>query len=433
MPPSGGTPRPIPDADSADGMGARWPHLLADGKTVLYARGPAAAFLSRSRIAITTISGGRSTILDLPGTSPLGVIDGQLIYASTSGALFSVPVDISGRRGAGAPVQVLSAVGFNASSAIAKASLSATGSLTYQPRTTTSHLVLVSPGGASRLLLKDAKGFSNPRFSPDGKLVAVGVTSESGTDVWILDVAAGTLGRLTSAGATNGYPEWSPDGRRVVFRSDRGTSSSLWWQPVDGSGAAELLLRSGTDDVWEGMVSPDGKWLLYRTGSVGAADIWYRQRSGDTASHPVATTPASEWAARLSPDGHWVAYSSNESGTTQVYVRPFPGPGGRVQVSVEGGETPVWSRDGHHLYYAYGQQLVDASVTTSAPFAVTTRQLLFNSDYLFGTRSHSNYDVTQDGKQFLFLKPVGSDAQVLVIHDWKYELRANRAATGRAR
>src|SRR5207253_61861 len=103
-------------------------------------------------------------------------------------------------------------------------------------------------------------------------------------------------------------------------------------------------------DVWEGVLSPDQRSIVYRTGTTNEADIWYRRFDGDTTPKPIANTSFLEWNPRLSADGHWVAYSSTESGRYEVYVRPFPGPGARYQVSTDGGQTPVWSRDGRRLF-----------------------------------------------------------------------------------
>ena len=174
--------------------------------------------------------------------------------------------------------------------------------------------------------------------------------------------------------------------------------------------------------------SPDGRTLVYRTGTIGSSDLWYRALQGDTTPKPIANTPFTEWAPRLSPDGHWVAYTSDESGTFQVYVRPFPGPGGaRTQVSADGGDIPVWSRDGHRLFYVRSQKMMVATLATSPAFTVTTRRELFESDYTY-LAGHSTYDVSPNGEQIVVLKPVGGDAQTVVAYNWKAELRATTGA-----
>src|SRR5207248_1834439 len=105
-------------------------------------------------------------------------------------------------------------------------------------------------------------------------------------------------------------PEWSPDGKRVLYRSDRtGRAGTLWWQPWDGSGPAELLI--GSRDIWEAVLTPDGQSVVYRSGTAATADIWYRRLSGDTTDKPLANSKFTEMGPRLSPDGHWLAYQSN--------------------------------------------------------------------------------------------------------------------------
>ena len=170
--------------------------------------------------------------------------------------------------------------------------------------------------------------------------------------------------------------------------------------------------------------------VVYRTGTVGTADIWYRRLAGDTAAHGIATTPFTEYAPRVSPDGRWVAYQSNESGSAQVVVRPFPGPGAQVPVSVGGGTTPVWSRDGRRIFYANGNKLLAASVATSPAFSVTAREVLFEGNYL-EAGGHAPFDVAPDGKSFLMLRPVsGNSEEIVVIHNWLAELRARGKSTG---
>jgi len=422
VPAGGGAIRPLGGRDSTSQY---WPSVLPGGKHVVYTlwRGTTTS----AKLAIASIADGSTRALDVAGFFPLGVLDGQLIYGSTGGSLMAVPFDAGRLRATGPPTLAVDRVVVGGSGAT-KAALSRSGSLVYVRGSSTRQLVLVDPTGPTRTLLAEPRAYNSPRFSPDGRRVAVDVATGTSTDVWSFDIASGTLMRLTTEGTVNERPEWAPDGKRVLFRSDRaGQRTSLWWQPADGSGRAELLLAQPDRDLWEGVLAPDGRTLVYRTGTTGTADVWYRGLGGDTTSKPVAATPATEFAARLSPDGRWVAYVSDESGARQIYVRPFPGPGGVVQASVDGGESPIWSRDGRRLFYHRGQQFLSATITTTNPPAVTAREMLFEGDFVLAT-GHASYDVSPDGKQFLLVKPTGGESQVIVVHDWKSELRRRTTA-----
>jgi Tol biopolymer transport system component len=264
-----------------------------------------------------------------------------------------------------------------------------------------------------------------PRYSPDGRRVLVALKSGGRTDIWMYDVASGASRRVTADGTYNQYAEWSPDGARVLYQSNRsGSNNALWWQAADGSGIPQQLIAWRGRDIGEGVLTPDGRTVVYRTGSVGTADIWYRRLAGDTVEHGIATTPFTEITPRVSPDGRWVAYASDESGAYQVYVRPFPGPGELYTVSVGGGNVPVWSRDGRRIFFVNGNQLLAASVTTNATFSVTAREMLFAGDYSLAY-GHAPFDVSPDGKSFLMLRPVvAGGEQIVVIPNWTTELRA---------
>ena len=221
---------------------------------------------------------------------------------------------------------------------VSSPALSSSGSLLYSPGQPASTAVLVDARGAATPLLGEARQYGNPRYSPDGRRVAFDVGSAKGRDIWIYELASATFTRLTSTGS-NVRPEWSPDGRRVLYRQVA-PRKGLWWQPADGSGAPELLAEvpGGPN---EGVVSADGRNLLYRTDE-GTGDQQVFSMPLDKSAPPTALiTKGVNWAPRFSPNGRWIAYSSDESGTAEVYVRPFPGAAGRVQVSNNGGSEPV--------------------------------------------------------------------------------------------
>ena len=268
-------------------------------------------------------------------------------------------------------------------------------------------------------------------FLPTGDSSRSPSESADHRDVWLDELASGTRTRLTTEGLTNERAEWSPDGRRVLFRSDRGTRSAIWWRPADMSAEATSLLGLDRQDIFEGVLSPDARYLVYQLDTLGA-DIYYRALTGDSTARPIANNPAAiENMPRLSPDGRWIAFVTNESGRDEVVVQPFPGPGGRVQVSAGGGSEPVWSRDGRRLFYRGSGMLMAAEIRVAPSFSVFARDTVFADTYLFATNPHANYDVFPDGAHFVFLESDHSGAMV-VVSNWRSVLRA-RVAGGEAR
>jgi len=162
--------------------------------------------------------------------------------------------------------------------------------------------------------------------------------------------------RLSFEGRS-GLPVWSPDGRHIAYRSASG-GFRVWWVRSDGAGAPQLLLESPNNLVPHSF-SPDGRPLAYQEVSPETGyDLWTlpldisdpdRPKPGKP--EPFLRTPAAELGPAFSPDGRWIAYRSNESGSDEIYVRPFPGPGGKWQVSTVGGSSPFWSRNGRELFY----------------------------------------------------------------------------------
>ena len=187
------------------------------------------------------------------------------------------------------------------------------------------------------------------------------------------------------------------------------------------------------------MISPDGRTLLYRgveRGSSTEADIWYRDLNGDTTRHILVATPRNDFAARVSADGKWVAYGSAVEGPGQVYVQPFPPTGAIHKVTVDGGSTPVWSPDGKRIYYvAANGHLWGVTVTASPSFAVGARSEVLPSGladrFMPNTVVHANFDVSPDGRNILFARRTSEQSQLVVIHDWKYEVRERMKAAGR--
>jgi hypothetical protein len=106
-------------------------------------------------------------------------------------------------------------------------------------------------------------------------------------------------------------------------------------------------------------------------------------------------------------------------------VQPFPGPGGKSQVSTEGGEEPVWSRDGHELFYLSGDKIMAVATATQSVFHAAKPEVLFEKHYWTADYLR-NYDVSQDGRRFLMIKEnehVAAATQINVVLNWFEELK----------
>jgi Tol biopolymer transport system component len=431
LPASGGTARALAKLDTAAGdLYYNQPRALPDGETVLFAIQPAGG-LGRTRLAAVSLRTGAVTRFDLNLLDPLALVDGTLVYALPSGALMAVGLDLRAGRTAGDPV-TLGPTALTRISGASEAAMSTSGTLVYLAADPDALVGWVDARGRFQPVLDEARAYAYPRLSPDGRRLALTIGSGGRSDVWIYDLVQPTLTRLTSSGTLNERPEWTPDGKRVLYRGDRGTRTAIWWVPADQSAPATPLQASDAHDFYEGVVTPDGRSLVYQIDDAGSdqADVMVRALAGDTTSRPIAATPAAEAQPRVSPDGKWVAYVTSASGASEVVVRPFPGPGGQVQVSSGGGSEPVWARDGRHLFYRDGRHLIAASVTTSPHFAITGRNELFPDEYVFAQAPHANYDVSPDGTRFLMVKSAHAP-ELYVVYGWLRELQERMRTTGR--
>lgn len=428
LPASGGSPTILVKPDPArEELYFNQPRVMADGKTVLFSIQPTGG-LAGIHLGEFTLGSGTVKRLGLNLMDVIGYVDGTLVYALTSGALMAVPFDYRNGQTTGNAVALGPSVTPMIAVAASMAAMSPTGTLVYQPADAEGVLGWADMLGAFTPLISQPQAYGYPRLSPDGKRIAVSIGSPGQTDVWVYDIASATLTRLTSGGAQNDRPEWTPDNRRVLYRTDRGARTAIWWQPADLSEPAAPLLASEYH-YYEAVITPDGKNIVYQVDDAGAdqADVMYRALEGDTTSHPIAASRFVEAQARISPDGKWVAYVTDASGTSQVVVQPFPGPGGVVQVSVGGGTEPVWSRDGHRIFYRDGRYVVAASVLTTGAFAVTGRTSVIRDNYVFATAPHANYDVSPDGTRLLMIRGKATP-EYDVVYGFGTELRARMHA-----
>ena len=427
LPAAGGSSVMVSSADSGTlHTGKRWPLVLPGGKAIAFASGSSSS--DTPHLAVLTIGSAKTVVFETVVAVPLGLLGDQFVYVSPAGGLMAIRFDNATHRPTGAPIQLDDGVLMDPTAG-AKASLSASGTLAYMRGRNQFQVVLADARSAtSSALIREPGSYSTPRFSPDGERVAMTVFSNGAADIWIYHILRNTFTRLTTEGV-NLRPEWTADGQYVVFISTRGDRRGIWRQAADGSKAAELVYQPEFEP-YEAIISPDMKWLVFRTGPGAkySRDILAVSLTGaDRTVVPLVTSPYTESQPRLSPDGKWLAYQSNETGRNGVYVRRFPGGGARVQVSDSGGTEPIWGRSGRSLYIrgALGE-VAQVSVTTGAEFSIGARSVVLQGDYLTDA-SHANYDVAPDGR-FLMLKRVGAESQTIVVHNWGRELREKTAA-----
>lgn len=427
IPANGGAAKPLKTTELADGetiLGS--PFVLADGEHVLFSVFGAGGNLS-GRLACVSLKTGKMTKYELSVVSAIGVSNGVLIYVTPTGALQAVGFDEKSLRLTGEPVALGTTVTVTQSGTGAVA-LSPTGTLIYGSSALESQVGWVSETGLFAPIITELKPYLNPRLAPDGTRILLTAGTGARSDIWIYDLASKTPQRVTTEGTLNERAEWAPDGKRVIYRSDRGKRSGIWWQPADLSAPATSILSHDAHDYYEGVLSPDGKLLVYQVddGTASSADLFVRALEGDTIQKTVSATNGVEAQARVSPDGKWVAFVTDASGTAQVLVQPFPDGGAQVQVSVTAGTEPIWSRDGKKIFYRDGVKMIAASVAAGSTFSVTARTPLFADTYAFAPSPHANFDVSQDGSKFLMVKNA-TTSKIVVVHGWFTEMRTRLA------
>ncbi len=426
VPESGGTVTPVTTLDASRSENCNcWPYFLPDGKHFLYFA-ESTAKPENNAIFVGSLDSKDRKFLVKANSNTVYVPPGYLLY-NRQGTLMAQPFDADRLQLTGDAVPIAEGVTFNPFGSYAQFAASDNGVLVYRGGGGAVPLTLawVSREGAAQPLAATPHNYTFPRISPDGKRVAVGIEEGGGEQVWIYDTARDAMSRLTFDGTANVDPIWTRDGKRIVFK---GKGNRLFWQPADGGGAAEQLTsdqRSRND--LPGNWSPDGQALLFME-TLPVRDLFIFSLK-DRKSQPFDTGEVGANAPCFSPDGRWIAYASNESGRTEVYVRPYPGPGGKWQISTEGGTEPVWNPKGRELFYRSGQKMMAADYTEQPEFSAGKPKMLFEGPYVPSPRSLSDYDVSPDGQRFLMLKNAEQKpGEISVVLNWTEELKQKTPA-----
>jgi Tol biopolymer transport system component/predicted Ser/Thr protein kinase len=361
---AGGKIEPLTKPNDKGEQSHRWPQLLPGGKTVLFTGSTSNTSYDNASLEVLTLKTGAIKVLQSGGYFGRyladGGTEGHLVYIH-EGVLFGVPFDPDTLKVNGTPSPLLEDVAGDASTAGGQFDVSSTGTLVYRSGKATAStypVVTLYSSGKTEPLVPAAGLYFTPRFSPDGKKLALSITAGKGTDLNVWDPQREAMTHLTFNGQDNFNPVWTPDGKHIVFRSLVNGATTILWIRSDGAGDAQPLYQS-KNMTFPSSFSPDGRRLAFTEHFPETnVDLYTLPLDLTDPEHPKPGKPEKFWASpkadavpMFSPDGHWIAYLSNEPGQFEIFVRPFPGPGGVWQVSVGGGQYPFWSRDGKQLFY----------------------------------------------------------------------------------
>jgi Tol biopolymer transport system component len=261
----------------------------------------------------------------------------------------------------------------------------------------------------------------DPSIAPDEKRFVIAVRRVSEQALAVYDVQRGVLMRMSSNGARHAAPTWMPGGKTLVFdAAGPNLKLGVYRMAADGSGPPELVHELPANGHVTS-VSPQGQASVMLNDPSTSTDVWLLDMNGDHQFRQFRRTPAMERQGSFSPDGRWLAYSSNESGRPEVYVEPVPGPGGRWQISSNGGEQPRWAHNGREIFYRSGTKMMGVKVETEAQFVAAKPVQLFDVDFDRGG-AVAGYDVTPDGQSFLMVKSEQPSPKVIrVVIGWPRE------------
>jgi Tol biopolymer transport system component len=455
------TSRVIASPEKLDGRYAWLPTPLPDARGILFTAhrtncvGPVSCRPSRVYVYDARKDTIRALFDDAVGA--WYVPTGHVLYLTSSGTLMAAPWNNATLAATGKPVPILDGIqapGFVVSNE--GTAIYLLGSPEFAPGPTP-NAALVWLDRRGRMEPVDSSWQVNTggtysagdipigwglALSPDGRRIALTLLTDLGTDVWIKQLPAGPVSRLTLYPGEDRAPAWTSDGRAITFLSDRPVppnttrrpgEMALWEQPADGTGEPRLLW--GKDEPTDGFSSPDGRWLLLGaagSGSNAGGDILAAHPGVDSAARRIVATEYDEGGSALSPDSRWLAYVSNEQGGNEVFVRPFPDvKGGRWQVSSGGGSAPLWAHNGRELFYVNGKNMYVVQVNPGPPFSAEPPRVLFTIPGLVrvGSLARGTFAITPDDQRFLMVRDrnwgdMAGTPTMVVVQNFFEELRA---------
>ena len=401
---SGGVPQQLTHFDSVRRDSThRWPYFLPDGKHFLFMiRSPSNQEHGGDAIYVGSVDSSSPRLL-LNVSSNVSYTDAGYLLYMRDRTLLAQRFNPRNLQLGGAPVAVTGERMAYHPAGFGLFSSSRTGVLAYGSGSLFSSLLWVDRHGHSEPAIAAGADYLAPRLSSDQQqiLYALPDDSSGNQDLWLFDIARRVARRMTFHPADDFAGVLTPDGKQLIFSSNRSGSPNLYIKGVESS--QEKLLLSGPSASFIESISPDGRIALFRMLTAGTQnDIYSIPITGGPAT-PIVTSPFNDIHPVFSPSGRWIAYSSDESGRYEVYVKPYPPNSSRVQISTEGGTQPTWRGDEKELFYvAPGDRVNSVSLEQMAGVIKPGVARLIAGIPLRPARNDEReYDVTRDGQRFL--------------------------------
>ena len=430
IPAQGGAATSLTSSDSTNPQFAwrQFPEWLPGGSIIYSGLGADGSF----RLAVLDRKDGTERMLPQVGSSPRWASTGHIIYQSGN-ALWAVRFDPVRLQPTGSAVLVQQGVAAKPTGAANFAIAREAGTLVYATgRPASFSLMWIDTSGRQTPMEGVSPGvYRDPRFSPDGRMLAL----STGSHLFTYDIRRATLSQVSRDSIDNYTPVWTPDNQSIVFTSTRGGVRQLYEHSADGSGSTRLVVKGRPElvDFRPARFTRDGSLLLV-TRVPQSLQCWIGLvKISDPGASDTAivarNTECNDFPA-LSPDGRWVAYNAG----AVAMVERFPEGGMRQQLSVGEGRFPLWSRDGRSAYYQVGDSMMAVSIQTAGALNVGRPRFLFRADFVRLGAGRHNADLGPDGRfvVVVYRTPLeGRDADasgmlpgsVVLVQDWTSELK----------
>ena len=363
--------------------------------------------------------GERRVLLDYPDKrvwNPRYDGNGHIVFerdGTTNDGVWVLPYDEASGQADGEPVLIVPGGG--------RPSVSTDGLLVYALNPIT--------GGQEQMVWVDRTGevieditpilpnVGSPVLSPDERILALSINESQDVDIWLQDLRRGTRQRLPVPGVMDIQAKWLPSGEEIVFYSAPPVHK-IFRRSLDATAPLDTLVAGSAPSL-----TSDGALMAYVDYRGGDPALYVMEADGSDEPRPIFLGPDEYEQPAISPDDRFVSYVSNESGSKEVYLRTFPDGGHPMRVSLDGGESAVWSGDGRSLYFVNSEGLYEVEVGAGDRPELGQPTLLFEErggDFMFDR----GFDVTADGTRFVMARLATREAgeasvEIVVVDQWE--------------